>query len=146
MNTSELIAQLGETDQQFLQQNSPELALQRGTLRLALVNASQRAEEQRYFLQQAIVILEQARLEFAEMPMALYLALSMQLAKTYLAYFDLTQEQRYALIAEQILKPLAHHQQIELYKLLMQSAQAQQHPALASHWQKKARALAQKYN
>lgn len=136
-----LIQKLGETDQQFLIQNTPELALQRGQIRLALVEISQRQQEQLYFLKQAIVILEQARIEFDDIPLSTYLALSIQLAKTYMTYFDLTQQQHFALIAEQILKPLAHHQQQDIFQLLILAAQAQQHHAMAKHWQKKAQSL-----
>lgn len=140
----QLIQQLGETDQQFLQQNSPELALQRGQIRLKLIQISKQKAEQLYFLQQTLVILEQARLEFDEMPLSLYLDLSILLAQAYLVYFELSQQTRYALIAQQILKPLAHHQSIEIYQVLIQAAHAQQHNAMAQHWRKKRDALIQR--
>lgn len=137
MTRTQLIQRLGETDQLYLQQNSPELALERGELRLRLVALSQQKQEQIYFLQQTLVILEQARIEFDEIDLTLYLDLSICLGQAYMTYFDISHEQKYALIAQQILKPLAHYERRELYQLLYNSAIAQQHPAMAQHWQKK---------
>lgn len=142
-NTAQLIQTLGETDQLFLQQNTPELALQRGKIRLALIQASQHQQEQVYFLQQAIVIVEQARIEFEEMPLSLYLDLSILLGQIYMCYFNLTQQARFALITEQILRPLAHHHHFEIYQLLKNAAIAQQHSAMATYWQKKIDSLFQ---
>ncbi|VCW83727.1 hypothetical protein BANRA_04023 [Acinetobacter baumannii] len=48
-------------------------------------------------------------MEYEEMPMSLYLNLSLHLAKVYMLYFELKRK-TFALIAQQILKPLAHHQ------------------------------------
>lgn len=135
--TQTLISKLGETDQLFLTQNTPELALVRGKIRLELIKISRQKQEKIYFLQQTIAILEQARIEFTEAPLELHLDLSIELAKAYLAYFEISQEARFALICEQILKPLAHYQHSQIYELLHQSSLAQNHPAMAKHWQNK---------
>lgn len=141
MTSSYLITQLGETDQQFLQQNSPELALQRGQLRLQLVALSKQKAEQIYFLQQALAILEQARLEFDDIDLNLYLDLSICLAKVYMMYFECTQDKKFAIITQQILKPLSHYQRIEIYQLLLESAQAQGHQAMQKYWQQKLQSM-----
>lgn len=60
--TQPIIQRIGETDQLYLQGNTPELALERASLRLELVMLSQVRQEQTYFLQEAIVLLEQAGL------------------------------------------------------------------------------------
>ena len=73
----QVIARLGETDQLFLSNNTPELALERADLRLQLVTISHLRQEQLHFLQEAIVLLEQARIEYEEMPLNLYLNLSL---------------------------------------------------------------------
>lgn len=98
--TQTLIQRLGETDQQYLRQNSPELALIRGNIRNELAKLSHHKQEQCYFLNEAIVILEQARLVFDEMPLSLYLSLSLALSDVYLHYFTLDSSQKYALISE----------------------------------------------
>ena len=49
------------------------------------------------------LFLEQARIEYDEMPLSLYLNLSLCLAKAYMIYFEITKEQRFALITQQIL-------------------------------------------
>lgn len=113
--TKQVIARIGETDQLFIESNSPELALERADLRLQLVVLSHLRQEQLHFLQEAIVLLEQARVEYEEMPLSLYLNLSLCLAKAYMIYFELTKEQRFALITQQILKPLAYTEHLEIY-------------------------------
>ena len=45
-NTKQIIARIGETDQLYLQENTPELALERGDLRLQLVLLSNAKQEQ----------------------------------------------------------------------------------------------------
>ena len=60
--TQQVIARIGETDQLFLSNNTPELALERADLRLQLVVLSHIRQEQLHFLQEAIVLLEQARI------------------------------------------------------------------------------------
>ncbi|MFI7969169.1 hypothetical protein ACFMKD_35060, partial [Acinetobacter baumannii] len=81
-------------------------ALERAELRMQLVVLSRVRQEQLHFLQEAIVLLEQARMEYEEMPLSLYLNLSLHLAKAYMLYFELNKEKRFALITQQILKPL----------------------------------------
>ena len=135
--TRNLIARIGETDQQFLQGNTPELALERGRLRLDLVNLSQHRQEQIHFLQEALVIFEQGRVEFEEMPMSLYLDLSIELAKAYMTYFKISGEARFALITQQILKPLAHHHHADVYLYLAHASVVKDEIAMTQHWLKK---------
>lgn len=135
--TQHIIARLGETDQLYLNENTPELALERADLRLQLVTISHLHQEQLHFLQEAIVLLEQARIEFEEMPLPLYLNLSLHLAKAYMLYFELTKEQRFALITQQILKPLAHHKHLDIYFFLAYASAVKQEYALTQHWLKK---------
>lgn len=113
--TKHVVNRIGETDQLYLSENTPELALERADLRLQLVVLSHVRQEQLHFLQEAIVLLEQARIEFEEMPLSLYLDLSLHLAKAYMIYFELTKEQRFAIITQQILKPLAHYDHLDIY-------------------------------
>ncbi|MDQ8954344.1 hypothetical protein RFH42_15450 [Acinetobacter rudis] len=133
-DTRLIVSRIGETDQLFLQENTPELALERANLRLQLVHASHSRAEQIHFLQEAIVLLEQARVEFEQMPLTLYLDLSIQLAKTYLKYFEISQEQRFALITQQILKPLTVYENAEIYFLLAYASIAKNEPAMTRHW------------
>lgn len=129
-----IISRIGETDQLFLQQNTPALALERASLRLQLVHLSHSRAEQIHFLQEAIVLLEQARVEFEEMPLTLYLELSIQLAKTYLSYFEISQQQHFALITQQILKPLTIHEHAEIYLLLAHASIRKNETAMTRHW------------
>ena len=96
--TKHVVNRIGETDQLYLSENTPELALERADLRLQLVVLSHVRQEQLHFLQEAIVLLEQARIEFEEMPLSLYLDLSLHLAKAYMIYFELTKEQLFDFI------------------------------------------------
>ena len=80
------------------------------------------------------MLLEQARLEYDEIPLQLYLDLSLTLAKAYMIYFELSKEQRFALITQQILKPLAHHEHADIYFFLAYAAAAKQQPAFTQHW------------
>ena len=89
-NTKQVIERIGETDQLYLENNTPALALERADLRLQLVVFSNLRQEQIHFLQEAVVLLEQARIEHEEMPMSLYLNLSLHLAKAYMLYFEIT--------------------------------------------------------
>ena len=129
-----VVARIGETDQRYLTENTPELALERADLRLQLVALSRVRQEQIHFLQEAIVLLEQARMEYDEMPMSQYLNLSLHLAKAYMMYFELNKEKRFALIAQQILKPLAHHENADVYFSLAYASAAQNEFAMARHW------------
>lgn len=134
LNTKQIIARIGETDQLFLQGNTPELALERGDLRLQLVTISQVRQEQVHFLQEAIVLLEQGRVEFEEMPLELYTNLSLHLAKAYMIYFELTKESRYALITQQILKPMSQVEHADIYFLLAYASASKNEIAMTRHW------------
>ncbi|NHC03791.1 hypothetical protein G9F31_08400 [Acinetobacter sp. 187] len=136
-NAKQIIERIGETDQLFLQENTPELALERADLRLQLVKISHHRQEQIHFLQEGIVLLEQARIEYAEMPMRTYINLSLHLAKAYMMYFDITQEERFALITKQILKPLTCHDHGEVFLMLASACATKNETALARHWLKK---------
>ena len=125
-SSQQIIQRIGETDQLYLQGNSPELALERADLRLQLVTLSQLRQEQVHFLQEAVVLLEQGRIEFEEMPLSLYLNLSL--------YFEITKEDRFALITQQILKPLTSYGQGDIYLFLAYASVSRKESALARHW------------
>lgn len=133
-NTKQVIARIGETDQLYLTNNTPELALERADLRLQLVMMSNLRQEQLHFLQEAIVLLETARIEYEEMPMRQYLSLSLHLAKAYMVYFEITKELRFALITQQILKPLAVNNNGDIYFFLAYASASKQESALTRHW------------
>lgn len=133
-NTKQIISRIGETDQLYLSNNTPELALERGDLRLQLVTLSNSKQEQVHFLQEAIVLLETARIEYDEMPMSLYIKLSLHLAKAYMIYFELTKETRYALITQQILKPMTQHENGDIYFMLAYASVSKNDFALTRHW------------
>lgn len=133
-NTKQIISRIGETDQLYLSSNTPELALERGDLRLQLVTQSNSKQEQIHFLQEAIVLFETARIEYEEMPMSLYVNLSLHLAKAYMIYFELTKEDRYALITKQILKPLTQHDNADIYFMLAYASVSKKDLALTRHW------------
>lgn len=133
----QLIQRVGETDQLFLQDSTPQLALERADLRLQLVCLSHVRQEQLYFLQEAIVLLEQARIEYDEIPIRVYLDLSLLLAKAYMMYFEITKEHHLALITQQILKPLVHHADADIYFLLAYASASKKEFSLAQHWLKK---------
>ena len=128
------ISRIGETDQLYLIENTPELALERSDLRLQLVTYSNSRSEQIHFLQEAVVLLEQARVEFEEIPMHLYLDLSLHLAKAYMLYFEITREVRFALITQQVLKPLTNTGHGDLFFFLAYASIRKQEPAMARHW------------
>ncbi|WP_296280741.1 hypothetical protein [uncultured Acinetobacter sp.] len=133
-NTKQIISRIGETDQLYLSNNTPELALERGDLRLQLVTISNSKQEQVHFLQEAIVLLETARIEYDEMPMSLYIKLSLHLAKAYMIFFELTKEKRYALITQQILKPMTQHENGDIYFMLAYASVSKNDFALTRHW------------
>lgn len=133
-NTKKIIERIGETDQLYLENNTPDLALERADLRLQLVVISHSRQEQIHFLQEAVVILEQARIGYEEMPMRLYLNLSLHLAKAYMLYFEITKEQRFALITQQILKPLSQHEHSDIYFFLAYASVSKNENALSRHW------------
>lgn len=133
-NTKQVIERIGETDQLYLTENTPDLALERADLRLQLVVFSNSRQEQIHFLQEAIVLLEQARVEYEEMPMRIYLSLSILLAKAYMMYFEITKEARFALITQQILKPLNQHEHSDIYFFLAYASISKSETALTRHW------------
>lgn len=133
-DTRNIIERIGETDQLYLTGNTPDLALERAALRLELVVLSHLRQEQIHFLQEAIVILEHARVESAEIPMPVYLELSMQLAKAYMLYFEISREPHFALITQQILKPLSQHQHSDIYFYLAYASVCKNETALTRHW------------
>ncbi len=132
--TKQIIQRIGETDQLFLQNNSPELALERADLRLQLVTLSKLRQEQIHFLQEAVVLLEQGRIEFEEMPLSLYVNLSLHLAKAYMMYFEITQEPRFAIITQQILKPMTHDDFGDIYFYLAYASAVKSEPSMTRHW------------
>lgn len=134
LNTKQIIARLGETDQLFLNGNTPELALERADLRLQLVNLSKVRQEQVHFLQEAIVILEQSRIEFEEMPLSLYINLSLHLAKAYMMFFELTKEKRYAIITKQIMKPMVNYGHGDILLFLAYAHASNDEPSMTRHW------------
>ena len=142
-NTKQVIERIGETDQLYLENNTPALALERADLRLQLVIFSNLRQEQIHFLQEAVVLLEQARIEYEEMPMSLYLNLSLHLAKAYMLYFEITKEQHFALITQQILKPLSQHEHSDIYFFLAYASISRNETALTRHWLGKYRQTAE---
>lgn len=142
-NTKQVIKRIGETDQLYLENNTPALALERADLRLQLVIFSNLRQEQIHFLQEAVVLLEQARIEYEEMPMSLYLNLSLHLAKAYMLYFEITKEQHFALITQQILKPLSQHEHSDIYFFLAYASISRNETALTRHWLGKYRQTAE---
>lgn len=129
-----IIQRIGETDQLFLQGNTPELAFERADLRLQLVTLSQVRQEQIHFLQESIVLLEQGRVEFEEMSLNLYVNLSLHLAKAYMLYFEITKEQHFAVITQQILRPMTHDDFGDIYFFLAYASAVKSEPALTRHW------------
>lgn len=129
-----IIQRIGETDQLYLEGNTPELALERADLRLQLVTLSQLRQEQIHFLQEAVVLLEQGRIEFEEMPLNIYIKLSLHLAKAYMLYYEITKENRFALITQQIMKPMTNYEQGDIYFFLAYATAIRDEPSLTRHW------------
>ena len=134
LTTKQIIQRLGETDQLYLKGNTPELTLERADLRLQLVTLSELRQEQRHFLQEAVVLLEQGRVEFEEMPLRMYINLSLHLAKAYMMFFELTKEHHFALITQQILKPMTQHENGDIYFMLAYASVSKNDFALTRHW------------
>jgi hypothetical protein len=66
--------------------------------------------------------------------MSLYLNLSLHLAKAYMLYFEITKEQRFAVITQQILKPLSQHEHSDIYFFLAYASISKNETALTRHW------------
>lgn len=133
-DSKRIVSRIGETDQLYLKQNTPALSLERAELRLKLVTLSHAKAEQIYFLQEAVVILEQARIEFEDIALSVYLELSISLGKAYMLYFEVTQEQRFALITQQILRALVNHSHGDIYFYLAYASISKQELAMSRHW------------
>lgn len=129
-----IIQRIGETDQMYLNENSAELALERGQLRLTLVELSQHKSEKIHFLHESIALLEQARIEFEEIDTSLYIDLSLALVQAYMMYYELTRDIKFATITQQILKPLAHLKQANVYVMLAYACKCKNELALTRHW------------
>lgn len=141
MNTpiKTLISRLNQTDKDYETQSTPELAYERASIRLELANFSQKSQEKQLFINQAVVILEQALISFDEMALNTHIQLSLLLGESYLSLYHLTQKTPYLTIAEQIVKPLSHHNYQVIYEKLATIHQLQNKPKLSQHWQNKAK-------
>ena len=131
-SVSQLIARVGETDQLFLTQPTPTLAIERAYLRLELVKLSNSKNEQLHFLSEAAVILELAGAEIEDQETSVLL--SAQLAAVYLQFHLVTHEARYLVVAGQILRP---HSNAEYHSIFLQLARldaALNKTALTKHW------------
>lgn len=129
-----IIERIGITDQLYLQENSAELALERGELRLSLVLLSKNKQEQIYFLHEAIAILEQARIEFENIAVPLYIKISLELVRAYMLYYELSKELRFATITQQILKPISHLKDSYVYFMLAYAHAVKDEVAMTRHW------------
>lgn len=132
LNAKQLVARVGETDQEFLSAPTPQLAITRAFLRLQLVNLSHQHAEKVYFLTEAAALLELALMEVEEPQDGLQL--SAGLGEVYLAFYQVTHEQRYLTICKQILKPLSQLADARILLALARSSAADNHPALTKHW------------
>lgn len=141
MNTpiKTLITKLNQTDYDYQAHNTPELAYERASIRLELANFSQKSQEKQLFINQAVVILEQALMGFDELALNMHIQLSLLLGECYLSLYHLTQKTPYLTIAEQIIKPLSHHNYQVIYEKLATIHQLQNKPKLSQHWQTKAK-------
>jgi|GEM_PF-2786489 len=127
-----LVARLGETDQQFLSDPTPQLAIERAEIRMALAHYSHRQGEQLHFLNEAAVILELAAVEVEDRPT--HLALSIQLSLVYLQHFEVTQELRYLIVTGQILRTQTSLMHPMVFLGLARADAGQQKLALTRHW------------
>lgn len=134
-----LIAQLNQSDKAYETQNTPKLAHTRASIRKQLANFSKHPKEKQLFLNQALIILEQALLTFEEMPITTALQLNLLLADCYLSLYEIDKKAHYLIISEQIIKPLAHHNYRPIYELLSHIHHLQNKPKLSQHWQNKAK-------
>ena len=134
-STQQLIQRLGATDQLAQQDQSISLAAERATLRQQLAALSHHKTEQLYLLGEAAVLLENAVMAAEEQ--LIHLQLSAQLADLYLQFFKVTQEQRYLMVAGQILKPLSHSNHLSISWQLLRLHALGNQPALTQYWLKK---------
>lgn len=129
---AQLIARIGKTDQQYLTGSTPTLALQRARLRLELVQFSHQNNEKIYFLTEAAMLLELALMGVEDA--SLHATLTTTLADIYLEFYQTTHEKHYLLIVNQLLKPLSHLDDANIFLGLSRASAAQQHTALTKHW------------
>lgn len=139
MNIQSLITQLNKTDQLYQHQNTPELALERANIRKQLFQLSERVPEKTLFINQAVLILEQALMTFDELTIQQHIQLSLMLSECYLDWYELNKQVAYLTIAEQIIKPLSHHNYRSIYLLLSKINALQNKPKLSQHWQNKSK-------
>lgn len=132
MTVSELIARVGETDQMFLTEPTPMLALERAQLRQMLVALSNNQSEQLYFLGEAAVILELADAEAEDQ--ATHVLLAAQLATVYLQFHQITPQQRYLTVVGQILRTHSNAEYAPIFLGLALMDAAQSKTALTKHW------------
>lgn len=132
MTVSEIIARVGETDQIFLTEPTPMLALERAQLRQMLVALSHNQSEQLYFLGEAAVILELAMTEVEEQ--TTHVLLAAQLAAVYLQFHQVTPQQRYLTVVGQILRPHSNADYAPIFLGLARMDAAQEKAALTKHW------------
>lgn len=132
MTVSEIIARVGETDQIFLTEPTPMLALERAQLRQMLVALSNNQSEQLYFLGEAAVILELADAEAEDQ--ATHVLLAAQLAAVYLQFNQVTPQQRYLTVVAQILRAHSNADYAPIFLGLARMDAAQEKAALTKHW------------
>lgn len=132
LSTHELVAKVGETDQQFLTQPTPMLAKLRSQLRIQLSKLSHQKQEQLYFLTEAVTLLELALLNVTSMDE--HLELSAALGESYIEFYHATKEQRYLVISTQVIKTLSQHDHPLILLALARLSAAQQHESLVKHW------------
>ncbi len=132
MTVSEIIARVGETDQMFLTDPTPMLALERAQLRQMLVALSNNQSEQLYFLGEAAVILELADAEVEDQ--ATHVLLAAQLAAVYLQFNQITPQQRYLTVVGQILRAHSNSDYAPIFLGLARMDAAQDKASLTKHW------------
>jgi hypothetical protein len=131
-SSADIVKRIGETDQQFLSNPTPELAKIRANLRVQLVQYSHQKQEQVYFLTEAAALLEIALMDVTSLEQ--HLELSAALGETYLQFYHVTHEKRYLIISKQVIKPLSHHSNTEILLALARLSATEQHPSLVKHW------------
>lgn len=131
-SSADIVKKIGETDQQFLTNPTPELAKTRANLRVQLVQYSHQKQEQLYFLTEAAALLEIALMDVGSLEQ--HVELSAALGETYLQFYHVTQEKRYLIISRQVIKPLSHHASPEILLALARLSATEQHPSLVKHW------------
>lgn len=127
-----LIELLGETDQAYLQGSTAELALTRAEIRQRLALYSMQKGEQLYLLNEAAAILELMRMEVDERD--IFERLSAQLGAVYIQHYHVTHEDKYLIIAVQILRPHSSSTHPAVLLGLVRADAAKGNWALVRHW------------